>query len=205
MINLLPPELKQAYRYSQRNTALIRWVVACFLALVGVGIIATYGLVKLHQSTTSYNASISQTQTYLARQKYDQVERQVGDISGSLKLAVQVLSKEVLFSQLLKQMTAAIPTNAILTGLTINNIQGGLDITADAADYKTATQVQVNLSNPANQIFSRADIESIACGGSNQSTGQTNTRYPCIVKIRALFAPDNPFLFINNGNKGVSP
>jgi hypothetical protein len=84
------------------------------------------------------------------------------------------------------------PANANLTGLDINGVQGGLDITANAADYKTATQVQVNLSDPANKIFEKADIVDIKCDGS------ANANYPCQVTIRALFAKNNPFLFINN-------
>lgn len=204
MINLLPPETRDAYRYAQKNVSLVRWAVVCFAGLVGVGLIATYGLVQLHQSTRHYQSQVNEKQSQLTKDHFAATEAQVQDISRNLKLAVQVLSKEVLFSKLLKQMATAIPPNANLTGLDINQTEGGLDITADATDYSTATQVQVNLSNPANKIFSKADIESISCGSSTNSTTSTtpvNSQYPCTVQIRALFAPNNPFLFINSQGK----
>jgi Tfp pilus assembly protein PilN len=132
----------------------------------------------------------------LSKQKYGETKKQVGDISGSFKLVVQVLSQEVLFSQLLKQIGATIPNNAYLTGLNISQTKGAIDISASATDYKTATQVQVNLADPKNRIFSRADINNITCGVNAQ-----DPRYPCTISIRALFSPNNPFLFINSKGK----
>jgi len=86
----------------------------------------------------------------------------------------------------------------ILTGLTITQTQGGVELTAQTTDYSAATQFQVNLADPKNQIFSQADIESITCGGGSG----TNANYPCSVSIRALFGNDNPFLFINDKKGG---
>ncbi|HYH36468.1 MAG TPA: hypothetical protein VD706_03145 [Candidatus Saccharimonadales bacterium] len=47
------------------------------------------------------------------------------------------------------------------------------------------------MADPKNKIFSKADIVSITCSDDNSD-------YPCTINIRALFAPNNPFLFINN-------
>ncbi len=198
MINLLPPEIKNNYKYARRNTRLRLWVVICLMTLVGLGGLTTYGLLRLHQSTTDYQQQISMTKQLFKKESFAGTQKQVQDISDSLKLAVMVLSKEVLFSELIKQIGASMPNDANLTGLNINQVQGGLSITADATDYKTASQVEVNLSDPANKIFSSADLESITC----QSTGTANKAYPCVVIIRALFAQNNPFLFING--KGPS-
>lgn len=193
MINLLPPDIKNSYKYARRNTRLRRWVVICLVALVGLGGLTTYGLLRLHQSTTDYQHQIAATEQLFKKENFSGTQKQVQDISNSLKLAVRVLSKEVLFSELIKQIGASMPNNANLTGLNINQVQGGLNITADATDYKTASQVQVNLSDPSNKIFSKADLESITC----QNTTGANKKYPCVVIIRALFAKNNPFLFIN--------
>lgn len=192
MINLLPPDIKDGYRYAQRNMTLRKWVVGCMIALVGLGFIATYGLLALQKSTNYYNHKIAASEALFKKEDFAGTQAHVQDISNSLKLVVKVLGKEVLFSQLIKQIGASMPVNANLTGLDINGVQGGLDITADAADYKTATQVQVNLSDPANKIFDKADIVNIKCDGAKSKT------YPCQVTVRALFTKDNPFLFINN-------
>lgn len=192
MINLLPSDVKDNYRYARRNVVLRKWVALFAAALVGLGIITTYGLFTLQQSINDYNHQIATSQALFKKEDFAGTQQKVQDISNSFKLVVKVLSKEVLFSQLIKQIGASMPDNAVLTGLNINQVQGGIDITAEATDYKTATQVQVNLSDPANKIFSRADIESIKCEGINDPP------YHCQIAIRALFTNDNPFLFINS-------
>ena len=194
MINLLPPEVKRSYHYARRNVVLRRWVVMCLVALVGLGILTTYGLLRLHQSTTHYSNQVAASQALFQKENFAGTQKQVQDISSSFKLVVKVLGQEVLFSQLLKQIAAIIPFNANLTGLNIIQTQGAIDITAITTDYKTATQVQVNLADPTNKIFSKADIVSITCSSSNA----LSPLYPCTVNVRALFVTNNPFLFINS-------
>lgn len=193
MINLLPPDLKRDYLYGARNTMLMNWALAFAAGLLGLGMLATYGLVTLQKSSTSYSTQVSMAQQQLDDQNLKGTEKQVKELSSDFKLVVQVLSKEVLFSKLLRQIATVIPSNAILTGLTINQVSGGIDITAAAKDYETATQLQLNLQDPTNKIFSKADIVSISCSASAQ-----NASYPCAVQIRALFSNSNPYLFINS-------
>ena len=202
MINLLPPELKSGYSYARRNVALRKWVAMFLIALVGMGAIATYGLLSLQQSRQHYNDKIVASEAMLQNENFDATQKRVQDISNSFKLVVKVLGQEVLFSQLLKQIATTIPPNANLTGLNISQTQGAIDISANAADYNTATQVQVNLADPKNKIFSKADIVSINCSPNSNNANSGNI-YPCTVTIRALFAPNNPYLFINS--KGVKP
>jgi len=195
MINLLPPETKAAYRYARRNRTLLRWCTACAITLTGGILLAGGGYLYLNHSINSTQRQIDDTNKQLSAQHLANVQKQVGTISNNLKLVVQVLSQEILFSKLLKQLASVMPSNAILTNLAITQTQGGIDITAQTTDYNTATQLQVNLADPKNQIFSKADIVSISCGGTG---GSGNTAYPCTVTLRALFAQNNPFLFIND-------
>jgi Tfp pilus assembly protein PilN len=192
MINLLPGEVKTSYYYARRNVGLRRWVAAFVVAFVGMGVIATYGLLTFHQQTMHYQGLIATGQTTLEKEHFTQTQAQVKTISNNYKLVVQVLSNEVLFSELIKQITATIPAKSNLTGFTINKAQGAIDISAIATDYTTATQVQINLADPANKIFSKADIVNVGCSTNENS----NSIYPCTVSIHALFAPNNPFLFI---------
>lgn len=201
MINLLPPDVKQSMVYARRNTMLWRWSLALGAAMVGTSLIVVFGLFYLHQATTTYAAQVEKTKTELNAQKLPEIQKQVEGISGSLKLVVQVLSREILFSKLIKQIGAAIPANASLSGLSISKVSGGIDLSAAAADYSTATQVQVNLQDPANKIFDKADIINITCAQSAAS----DPRYPCTVAIRAQFTANNPFLFINTQPKASKP
>lgn len=200
MINLLPPDIKQDYYYAGRNVRLLRWVVASVAAVILLGGIGTYGWLNLHQSTTSYSNQVAGAQQQLKAAKLTQTNAQVQDITNSFRLVVKVLSQEVLFSKLLKQMATVLPQGSYLTGLNITSIQSGsgLDITVNATNYQTATQVQVNLADPNNKIFTKADIENITCGKT-----ATDPTHPCVVTLRAQFAPNNPFLFINQ--QGTTP
>ena len=198
MINLLPDTIKINYRYGKRNVGLRRWVAAVIIAFVGLGAIATFGLLTLQQQTKHYDTLVGDSQIALQKAHFTETQDQVKTISNNFKLVVKVLSNEVLFSDLIKQIAATIPASANLTGLNINKSQGAIDISAIATDYTTATQVQINLADPANKIFSKADIVSVAC----ISNANTNPQYPCTVSIHALFAPNNPFLFISD-TKGL--
>lgn len=196
MINLLPPSIKTNYHYGRRNRVLRRWLLAVSVALLGAALLAVGGAVFLQASTNNYDRRSAQTSAQLKDQKVDDVQKQVTTISNNLKLTVQVLSKEILFSQLLKKLGSVTPSNVILTNLAISQTQGAIDITALTANYETATQLQINLADPQNQIFSKADIVSINC-----SANSNNSKYPCTATYRALFATDNPFLFINDSKK----
>lgn len=195
MINLLPPDAKESYRYAERNVALLNWVIAAALCLLGIGIIGTYGLLSVRQSTLSTAQQITTKQQELAAAHQEETNQKITDISNSFKLVERVLSQEILFSKLLKQMATALPNGANLTGLNIADVSSGsaLDVTAVAANYTVATQVQVNLADPTNQLFAKADIQNITCDTSTA----TDPDYPCKVSLRAQFAQQNPFLFIN--------
>lgn len=194
MINILPRDVKDNYGYARRNLILRRWIFAILIAFIGLLAISTYGMLALQQSTRHYEEEIATTQQIFKDEKYAETQKTVEDMSSNFKLVVKVLGQEILFSELLKQIAKAIPANANLTGLNINQTQGGIDISAVATNYNTASQVQVNLADPSNKIFSRADIVSINCNSDNAASSQ----YPCSVNVRALFSANNPFLFINS-------
>jgi Tfp pilus assembly protein PilN len=195
VINLLPPELKQDYRYARYNRRLARWSLSFLLAIVGVAVITVTGLFIMHDSIGTYQTKVANMKASLARQDISGTEKQVTDISNNLKLMVNVLSKEILFSKLLEQLGSITPSNVILTNLSISQTQSAIDITAQTVNYSGATQLQVNLASPNNQIFSKADLVNITCASGATAT---NPKYPCTAILRAQFTKNNPFLFINS-------
>lgn len=195
MINLLPPQLKQDYGYARRNSSLLHTLTAFGLGIVGLAALVVAGTLYLHQSANSYVSQADVIEAELEQQDKAGTEKEVNEISNNLKLAVQVLSKEVLFSKLLGQLAVITPEGASLSGIDISELGGGVDISAETRDYNSATQLQVNMTDSDNKIFAEADIVSISC-----ESGSTD-RYPCNVVVRALFAEDNPFLFINGSVK----
>ncbi|CAN5710303.1 hypothetical protein BH23PAT2_BH23PAT2_02970 [soil metagenome] len=190
MINLLPPDVKKSIEFARYNTVLVRWLMALVVAIAGVFIIILIGHMHLTRTTDNITQNTEVIRNSLEEQNLEATQQEVQDISNSLNLIVQVLSRQVLFSDLIRQIGSIIPEGAVLTGLTINQTTGGIDLLADATDYNTATQVQVNLEDPENQIFKTADIINIRCEQSEDNA------YPCQITIRALFGENSQFLLI---------
>ncbi len=186
MINLLPPDLKQAYRAARVNRHLVRWILVCVTGILGAAVITAFGYLYMNQTANNYRTQIETSRQQLAAQDLDKVQQEVKEISSNLNLVVEVLSKQIIFSGLLQKLGALMPAETNLTGLSISQTEGAIDISAEAKNYSSATQIQVNLSDPDNKLFSKADILSINCGGTNS--------YPCTIQLRALFASDNPYI-----------
>ena len=203
MINLLPPEVKQEYTYARRSQKLRKWITAAMIGLVGVLLIIGFGFIAINKESQRYNTQISQSKQQLETKKLKDTKQQVEDMSTSLKLVVQVLSKQILFSELLQQIGNSMPRGSILTGLGINQVEGGIDLQARATNYQTATQVQINLSDPNNKIFDQADIIRVTCAeaSTEDEESELGSTYPCTINLRAQFSKDNSFLLINNADK----
>lgn len=188
--------MKDGYRYARRNRHLIHWVVVLLLGLLGAVALTGVGFLYLHQSTKQYEASVALVESDLKRKNYTQVQKEVTEISNNLKLTKQVLSKQVLFSELLKQLGALMPKDTRLIGLSISQANGAIDVSAKARSVDAATQIQVNLGDTGNKLFSKVDINSISCGSASE-----NDDYDCAVTLRALFAPNNPFMLVGDTAK----
>ncbi|MGB4966804.1 MAG: hypothetical protein WBO35_01230 [Candidatus Saccharimonadales bacterium] len=201
MINLLPPEYKQNLKYARRNRHLMHWAIKLSLAIVGALLLVGIGYLYMDRVSRDYTKQVNETKLQLEAQQYTKVQAEVKDISNNLQLVFKVLSNQVVFSELIKQLGSLMPKDTILTGLAISQTQGAIDISAQAKDYTSATQVNINLNDKDNQIFSKADIISISC------TDKADSGYPCKVTIRALFVKDNPYMFLHktSGKSGVKP
>lgn len=200
MTNLLPPDVKKSMAYARRNRTLLSWATATGVGIVGVLIVIAIGLFYINFQITAYARQVDGGRGSLAKQDLEATQARIGEIDSSVKLALQVLSKEILFSELIKGIGGVIPTGASLQNLSISDVDGALDLQVIARDYQTATQVQVNLQDPANKVFKKADIISISCADAVNEDGTIN-EYPCQVNIRALFASDSPFLFSSDTAK----
>lgn len=185
MINLLPAKTKLDYRYARRNKHLFKWVLVLLFGILGAVLITGAGFFYLHQLTTSYQQQLETSRRQLKEQNLDGVNAQIKDMSNNLKLADEVLSKQILFSKLLSQLGSRLPNNTVLSGLTVSQTQGAIDITALTKDYASATQVQINLSAEDNGLFSKVDTINLACADTATS------QYPCTATFRALFSPNS--------------
>lgn len=194
MINLLPNSINASVTYARRNRTLVRWIVACSIGLAGIIVIIMAGLFYINYQVRAYSRQVDDTKTQLAAQDLEATQTRITEISNSVKLANQVLGRGILFSKLLQGIGSVIPPGSALQNLNItNDFEGGIDLQFVAADYQTATQVQVNLTDERNKVFEKADIQSISCASSSSDSDEFDAAYPCQINIRALFAKDSPY------------
>ena len=191
MINLLPPELVARLRFSHQNAALRRWLGIFVLATIGLIFILGFGWIYIDQQNKNLNRNLEVTKLQLQAQDLDGTQKKAKDISGNIKVINQVLSREIRFSDLISQIGSVMPPGAILSSLTLNKVDGGLDLSASAKDYTSATQIAVNLSDPKNEIFDKVDIVNINC------PADSNNFYPCSASFRALFSKTTQSKFLN--------
>jgi hypothetical protein len=197
MINLLPPAEKEAIMFARYNTQLRRWIVGACVGLAGVAVVVLGGQMYLRQTTDSYESAIATSKQDLARQQQTETLKQVKDIQNSLKLVVSVLSREVLFSKLLQQVGLIMPKGTVLENLSLSTeseTETAFDLTASAVDYQSASQVQINLQDPANKLFEKTDLLNITCAPPNSDEPNP---YPCKASLRVLPAKNNPFLLLS--------
>lgn len=190
MINLLPTGVKEDLLYARRNTTLVKWIIALVISIIGIVIIVLAGNIFLQVSINNYSSETTEARDRLQAQKIEETKAQIEEISSNTKLATKVLSREILFSKLLRQLGASIPANNVLQQFQVEEVGGGLTLQAAATDINAATQLQLNLQDPQNKIFEKADIESITCRQTESA------KYPCVIQLKALFADQNPFTFI---------
>jgi hypothetical protein len=192
MINLLPTDQKSNIVYARRNTLLWRWALTGLVFILGIGLLIAFGHFYIGKSINLLSKDVEATRKQSEVQRLEDTQKRVEEISSQTKLVVQVLSREVLFSKVLKQIGSVMPQDTSLTKLTISKVGGGLDLEAAAIDQRAATQIQVNLQDSNNKLFEKVDINSIDC------KDDASRQYPCQVTLRALFGSNSPFLFITN-------
>lgn len=194
MINLLPPDEKEAILYARYNTQLRRWISGALIGLAGVVIVVFCGNFMLNQSTNDYAQAIASSQEQLKKQDQKKSLEQVKGIQTNFKLVVDVLSREVLFSKLLPQVGQVMPSGTVLENLSLNTEEGqtAFDLTASAQDFTSGSQIQVNLIDPANKLFEKADLVNVSCTQDQDEP----TEYPCKVTMRVLPSKTNQFLLI---------
>lgn len=200
MINLLPPKYKKTLFYSKRNRTMSRWVIVLILALIFSLVIVAAGWLYLDQAVKREAKNVEQTEAALEEQDIEQTTAQVEEISNNTKLVLDVLSREILFSKLIRQLGAALPPGTALESITLEGLEGGLTIQAYATNFNSASQIQVNLSDPQNKIFKQADIETISCPQTpeGETVSEEVSQYACTARLKALFSDNTEFVYIGS-------
>jgi len=184
VINLLPPSYRQTLRLNRLHSVARRWLFIVLLATIGLALVLATGWFYINKQEGDLKQSIATTNAELTAQNLSQVQKDAKTLTNNIKTINEVLSREIRFSDLIKDIGRVMPPGAILSALSVSKVSGGIDLQANAKDHPSAAQVAVNLSDPSKDIFSKIDIVSITCN----PVQTTNNGYPCFAIYRAQFS-----------------
>lgn len=198
MINLLPPESKQQIQYGRRNTHLTRWIFAMVIVIAGIGVMTVVGQLYINQNVKSLKTIATQAQTRMADQNLEATKKELTTLSGNLKTVVQILNKQLLFSKMFIKIGGVMPAGTAVSGVTLSTSDSAIDLAIGGIDKNAASQAFINVSDPKNGFFEKADLISVTC---TQVTAASDTKYPCSANIRVTLKNDSSFYFLNTISK----
>lgn len=184
MINLLPPSYATRIKYGRLNTKLRLWVLGALVSIIILVVIFAGGWLYLNSQSNNLQKQLDVTNAQLKAQNLEKVKKDSSEISGDIKVINQILSSEIHFSKLIQDIGAIMPPQTVLATLSLSeDNSGAIDLTANSVDSSSAAQIAVNLSDPANGLFSKVDVINVSCDITKQST------YKCVDIYKAMFFP----------------
>lgn len=203
MINLLPDHIKEEITYGHHNRVLLHWLISVMLIIGGIGAMTVFGELFINKNINTLQSVVKITQDRISDQNLQSTQASIQNLSNNFKTVTQLLSKQLLFSKLFVKIGSIIPSGAILSGITLSNTDAALDINIASTTQNTATQAFVNINDPANGLFDKADLVSVSCTQSNPSNSTTLGKYPCVTLIKVVMKTNSSFYFLNSITNGA--
>lgn len=196
MINLLPPETKLEITYGRRNSVLVRWVSALLIVIIAVAATSAFGIFYIHQNVKNQEKVASIAKERMASQNVEKTKNDLETLSNNVKTIVQILNKQLLFSKMLTTIGGVLPKGTALNDITLSSTDAALDLNIGASDRTAATQAFVNINDPKNGFFDKADLISIVCSDASDK------KYPCTATARVTLKTNSSFYFLNSVTGG---
>ena len=174
MINLLPPDVKEARLYGRRNIKLLAYAFS--IVIVGVISVAIVGinLVIINSDQRKLNTEIASHVTELEELKNGQ--KSIDAITDQMKVIDKIYSGEVRFSEFIPKIGAVLPNGMVLNGLSLSGGKTSpLQLDVDMETQELAAVFLKNLQN--SDLFESADINSIVPKGAAPKPGVKSYAY----------------------------
>lgn len=162
MINLLSPESKRSIRAARLNITLRRYFVLTLLVVVGMGAIYGVGFYLVANEKTIADKEKVTGEQQLA--EYAAATKQAETYKANLAVVKQILSNEIVYSSFLTSTAAALPSNTILSNLTLSTAvapgakTAGTNLEARAKSYNDVLNLKEFLDKSG--IFTNVSIVS---------------------------------------------
>lgn len=182
MINLLSPDVKRDIKAARVNVILVQYCVA--FVMLGVLVAGIYGagfwLISRDEQGIRERLTAQEADT----RKYTNVVKQADTFRSNLKIAKDILSKEISYSQFLTTLAKDIPSGTVLTKLTLGSTPGTKKtaasnttiIDARATSYEKVLELKTRLEQ--SELLENVSISSATRPDNLTSLSPIEARYP---------------------------
>ncbi len=188
MINLLPPDVKNEMHFARINTVLISWIILCVIGIAGIGLVAVGGFFYMSRVESGTRQQKTTIEKEISDDKLDSYIKDYTSFTNDVKTVSTVLQKQVLFSSLITRLAAVLPSGVVVKQMNLGEKDNALTLDFVLPNRSSATVLQANLQDPANKLFSSADILNATCATTEDGTET------CSAQIRVLFDPSSRLL-----------
>ena len=199
MINLMPDDMRQEINYARRNYLLLKWMSAIFVVIVFVGLMTIFGQYYIKGNTQNLQKTAEITEARINSHNLSSTRTSIQNLSNNFVTITQLLKKQLLFSKMFVKIGSIIPQGAILRGITLSpTTSAAIDLNVIAVNREAATLAFVNISDPQNGLFDKADLLSVSCNDITAQTEALSAKYPCSSIIKVVIKTDSSFYFLNS-------
>ncbi len=194
MINLLPPRERIDIELSKKNSVLRRYVELLLLAVLIVFVVIAGSLYYLKQQENNTRQSLELNSEKMKELEASQEEAQ--QLSTTINTIAALLSRDLTFSAMLKDIGTLMPSGAVLSGLELSgtDTKAPLIVSARIENEQVAAVLRNNLAN--SELFDKAEIvsitkvgtENVSSSSSSSQNSQVDDKYKYTTLINAYFS-----------------
>jgi len=187
MINLIPPMTLQDQKYGRKNVVLLRWISVCIGGMICIILVAAAGYFYISQAEKATAERKSNIETEISEDNLSEELKLYEAFANKNKAVLQILGDQILFSDLVQSMGQVLPSGVVLKSMTLNETDNALSLDFSIPNQQTASILQANLEDPANELFDKADTINTSCTKTDQGE-------ECSTQVRAQFSDNARFI-----------
>lgn len=181
MINLLDTDSQAQYRAARMNVQLRRYLVIFMITLAAIaGLFATGALLTWSQRAA---AEQEQQSAEASVASYSATRKEAIEFANNLTIAKAILSQEVLYSDMIVQITKTLPSSAVLSSLGLDTTTLTKPITMNARVKTKNDAVTLKNTLEASPLFEDVNINNILQEEIAATSSPISRAYPVSVTL----------------------
>jgi len=182
MINLLPDETKSEIRAARANVVLLRYNFLTLATLAALG--GLFALFWIILTTTQSNALTTNNDNIAKAASFSKVRSQADEYRSNLKIAGQIIDKDVNYTAAIFAITKLLPQGVVLDNIDLTAASFGQQATfsAHAKTYEQATILKSKFQE--SKAFTNVYFLSLKDEAA-EGSGGTGTAYPIAISFSA--------------------